>query len=514
MTPSPVVALSGITKRFPGIVANDAIDLEVYAGEIHALLGENGAGKTTLMKILYGLYRPDAGHICIDGQAVMLRSPQDAIRLGLGMAFQQFSLIPSLTVAENIALAVPSSGLRLRLADIAVRLGTLSQRYGLPIDPWTPVWRLSVGEQQRVELLKLLYRQARILILDEPTSVLTPLEARGFLRAIQAMAASGLAVILISHKMDEVLAVAHRITVLRRGRAVVTVPRREATAADLARAMIGRDLRPPPTRPLSAPGEVVLSVRDVSVREQPWQPALHGISFDLRQGEILGIAGVAGNGQRELAEVLVGLRRVTAGSKSLQGRDVTHATPREMIRLGVGYIPEDRLGSGLIPQASILDNLLLKAYQHPPFAYGPFLRYRVACAQASRLLSAFQVTAPSLHTLVGTLSGGNQQRLLLAREFSTQPILLIAAHPTRGLDAGAIEHVQHALLEQRQRGCAILLISEDLEELVALCDRIAVMYAGTISGIVSAAGADPATLGALMTGDRALCRNSLAEMPW
>jgi ABC-type uncharacterized transport system ATPase subunit len=511
MSSEPVVSLRGITKRFPGVLANDGIDLEVRPGEIHALVGENGAGKTTLMKILYGIYQPDAGDIWIDGQRVSIRSPRDAIRLGIGMAFQQFALISSMTVAENIVLAYPSSRLRLRLNATAARLRDLSQRYGLPIDPHAPLWQLSVGEQQRVEILKALYRQARVLLLDEPTAVLTPQETAAFLQALRAMAGAGHALLFSTHKLQEVLSVAHRITVLRRGKVVTTVRRAETDASDLARAMIGRDL-PLPLRPAPArPGEVALSVRALSARHDRGGLALNGVSFDLRQGEILGVAGMAGNGQRELSEVLVGLRPASAGKVYLGDRDVTAATPAELIRLGVGHIPEDRLGRGLIPQASVLDNLLVKAYRAPPIARGPFLCYRAARDQARRLASAFQVVMPRLDAPVVALSGGNQQRLLLARELATHPAVLVAVHPTRGLDVAASEQVHRLLLEHRQRGCAILLISEDLDELLALCDRIAVMYAGRITGVIGAGAADAETLGRLMAGGDAHAAVSSAE---
>jgi simple sugar transport system ATP-binding protein len=496
----PLVSLRGITKRFPGVLANDAIDLHVYAGEVHALVGENGAGKTTLMKILSGIYRPDAGEIWVDGRKVVLRSPQEARELGIGMAFQHFALIPSMTVAENVALGWPGSGLRLPLPHAAARLADLGRRYGLAIDPRARIWQLSVGEQQRAEILKLLAWQARILILDEPTAALTPQEARSFLQSLQALAATGHTVIFISHKLDEVLMVAQRITVLRQGRVVTSLPRAAADKRALARAMIGREPRPPARPPAAAPGEVVLAVRELSARDDRGRLALQRVSFELRRGEILGIAGVAGNGQRELGEVLVGLRPAATGTVWLHGRDVTGASPGALIRLGVGHIPEDRLGMGLVPQAGVLDNLLLKMYRAPPFAWGPLLRRRVAAAAARRLLAEFRVAVPRLDAPVSALSGGTQQRLLLARELSMQPRVLVAFHPTRGLDVAAVEQVHRVLLEQRQRGCALLLISEDLDELSALADRIAVMCDGEVTGIVERDAADRETLGLLMAG--------------
>jgi general nucleoside transport system ATP-binding protein len=508
---SPLTEFHGITKLFPGIIACDRVDLRVYPGEIHALLGENGAGKTTLMHVLYGLHQPDAGEIWIDGQSRVIRSPGDAIRAGIGMVFQHFTLLPSLTVAENLALAAPSSHVFLRHKWLVARVRELAEEYQLAVDPSSHVWQLSVGEQQRVEILKLLHRRARILILDEPTAVLTPQESEAFLQTMRKLAATGHAVILITHKLAEAMSVAHRITVLRHGRVVANPDPAEVSTSELVRWMIGRDLPSPPTRASQVAAAVELSLTEVSAKNDRGGWALRRVSLDVRRGEILGIAGVAGNGQRELAEVIVGLRRVMAGTVSIGGANVTNASPETVIRHGVSYVPEDRQGMGLAPRASILDNLLLKTYRLPPLARGPFLDYAQAADEAHRLLAAIAMSVPRLDAPVSVLSGGNQQRLLLARELALHPTLLVACSPTRGLDVKAVETIHHMLLEQRQRGGAILLISEDLDELMTLADRIAVIYAGEIAGCCRAAEADAATLGLMMSGGRGLVSPTLVE---
>jgi general nucleoside transport system ATP-binding protein len=501
-THPPLVELRDITKRFPGVIACDGVNFQVYAGEIHALLGENGAGKTTLMQILYGLHHPDTGEICIDGQQRLMRSPKDAMRAGIGMVFQHFTLIPSLTVTENIVLAAPGRGLLLRPKVVTALVQQLAERYQLEVDPDSQVWQLSVGEQQRVEILKLLHRRSRVLILDEPTAVLTPQENETFVQTMRTLAAAGHAVILITHKLTEALSVAHRITVLRHGRVVANPEPAEVTPSDLARWMIGRDLPAPPTRASQAAAAVELSLAKVSAQDDRGLWALRRVSLEVRRGEILGIAGVAGNGQRELAEVIVGLRRALAGTVHISGADMTNASPQAIIGYGVSYVPEDRQGMGLVPSAGILDNLLLKAYRVPPLARGPFLNYTQAADAARRLLSTFAIHVPRLDAPASVLSGGNQQRLLLGRELSLPPSLLIACSPTRGLDVSAVEIIHRLLLEQRQRGCAILLISEDLDELIALADRIAVIYGGEIVGCFGTDATDVVTLGLMMAGGR------------
>lgn len=492
--------MQGITKRFPGIVANERIDLQVYAGEIHALLGENGAGKTTLMKILYGLYRPDAGHIWIEGRRVEVTNPQQAMQLGIGMVFQHFTLIPSLTVTENVLLGLPVPRFLLSPASLATRIQALAARYQLAVDPAAYIWQLSVGEQQRVEILKLLYRQARILIFDEPTAVLTPPETASLFSTLRALAEQGSGVLLITHKLSEVMAIADRITVLRQGKVMTTLKREEATERGLVQAMIGQELPSPVTHTAPASGEVVLAVKEVSAQNDKGLPALQRLSFEIRRGEIFGIAGIAGNGQRELSEVIAGLRPATAGRVYIQGRDLTNASPATIIRHGVSYIPEDRLKVGLVPQVSILDNLLLKSYRMPPVAHGFCLDDRAARQAAQHLLDTFQVSAPRLDVAVHTLSGGTLQRLLLARELSTNPVLLLACYPTRGLDVAATEAVHRLLVEQRQRGSAILLVSEDLEEMGTLADRIGVLSQGEMRGIFPRELVDKETIGWLMAG--------------
>jgi general nucleoside transport system ATP-binding protein len=509
--PPAIVELHGITKRFPGIIACDRVDLQVYPGEIHVLLGENGAGKTTLMQILYGLHQPDTGEIWIDGRRMEMRSPKEAIRAGIGMVFQHFTLIPSLTVTENIALGAPDPGIFLRRKSLTRCVEELAARYQLPVDANSHVWQLSVGEQQRVEILKLLHRRARLLILDEPTAVLTPQESVGFLHNLRTLAAAGHAVVLITHKLAEALSVADRITILRHGRVAANPDPAEVSTSDLARWMIGRDLPTPPIRASQAAAAMELSLTAVSAKNDRGLWALRGVCLDVRHGEILGIAGVAGNGQRELAEVIVGLRKVMAGTVRIGGADVTNASPETVIRCGVGYVPEDRQEMGLVPSASILDNLLLKAYRAPPLARGPFLHYAQAADEARRLLAAFTVNVSRLDAPVSILSGGNQQRLLLARELATHPTLLVACSPTRGLDVRAVETIHRLFLEQRQQGCAILLISEDLDELMTLADRIAVLYAGEIVGCLRIEDTDAATLGLMMTGGYPLANPRLAE---
>jgi general nucleoside transport system ATP-binding protein len=509
--PSPTVELRRISKRFPGVLACDRVDFDVYPGEIHALLGENGAGKTTLMHILYGLYQPDAGEIWIDGRRMVIQSPREAIRAGIGMVFQHFTLIPSLTVAENIALAIPSTDVFLRRKPLMARVQELAMQYRLAVDPNSQVWQLSVGEQQRVEILKLLHRGDRLLILDEPTAVLTPRESEALLETMRKLAGTGHAIVLITHKLEEALTIAHRITVLRQGRVVANPDPAQVNQSDLARCMIGRDLPDPPIRASQAVAGVELSLTGVSAKNDRGLLALRHVSLDVRRGEILGIAGVAGNGQRELAEVIVGLRRAIAGTVRLGGEDVTNATPAMLIRHGVSYIPEDRQGLGLVSRASILDNLLLKVYRRPPIARGAFLDYAQAAHEARALLAEFMENVPRLDAQVSTLSGGNQQRLLLAREFSLYPTLLIACSPTQGVDVGAVEAIHRLLIEQRQRGCAILLISEDLNELITLSDRLAVIYEGQVVGCFRVEETDAATLGLMMAGIHRLPSSPLAE---
>jgi len=497
-----LVRMRGITKRFPGVLANDHIDLEVRACHVHALLGENGAGKTTLMNILSRLYRPDGGEIYIKGQRGNLQSPRDAIALGIGMVHQHFMLVEPQTVAENVILGLKTPRLFLNSARIEGRIAEFSKQYGLQVDPRARIWQLSVGEQQRVEILKMLYRGVDILVMDEPTAVLTPQGVEGLFVTLRRMAAEGKAIIFISHKLDEVMAISDRITVLRGGKLVATVDTSETTKEELARMMVGREVLFHVEKVPVEPGEMVLEVRNLRALNDKGLPALKDVSFIIRQGEILGIAGVAGNGQRELAEVVTGLRKATAGCVFIASCDVTNCSPRRVIKQQVSHVPGDRLGVGLVPNLAVSDNVILKSYGDRPLAKGPFLN-RLAITQfAARLIKTFNIATPSQQTPVKLLSGGNLQRTILAREISIGPRLMVAVHPTRGLDIGATESVRKLILKQRMEGAAILLISEDLDELLSISDRVAVIYEGKIMGLVPADKADMEEIGLMMAGSK------------
>jgi len=503
-TDTPLVRMRGITKRFPGVLANDRVDLEVQAGQVHALLGENGAGKTTLMNILSGLYRADEGEIYIRGQRADLQSPRDAIDLGIGMVHQHFMLVEPQSVAENVILGLKAPGFFLDMARIERKIAEFSRQYGLQVDPRARIWQLSVGEQQRVEILKMLYRGVDILIMDEPTAVLTPLEVEELFVTLRRMADEGKAVIFISHKLGEVMAISDQITVLRGGRVVATVDTDQTTKEELARMMVGREVLFRMEKAPVEPGEVVLEVRNLRSLNDKGLPALRDVSFAIRQGEILGIAGVAGNGQRELAEVVTGLRKTADGCVLIADCDLTNRSPHRVIREQVSHVPEDRLGMGLIPNLAVSDNVILKSYRDPPLARGLFLDRLAITRFAARLIEAFSILTPSQETPVKLLSGGNLQRTILAREISASPRLMVAVHPTRGLDIGATESVCNLLLKQREEGAAILLISEDLDELLSVSDRIAVMYEGEIMGIVDAEEADIEEIGLMMAGTKGL----------
>ena len=494
------IRMEGITKRFPGVVANQGIDFSVLKGEVHALLGENGAGKTTLMKILNGLYQPDEGQIWIDGQRVNVRSPRDAIGLGIGMVHQHFMLVESHTVAENIILGLETPRFLLNLGEVEKEIAQLAERYHLRVDPEAKIWQLSVGEQQRVEILKALYRGARILIMDEPTAVLTPQEATELFTTLRRMASEGHTIVFISHKLREVLSVADRITVLRRGEVVDTVPAQGTDRQELARMMVGREVVFRLERRESSPGDVVLELEGLTALGDKGLEALRDVSLAVRRGEILGIAGVAGNGQRELAETIVGLRPVQSGHIRVGGQDVANRTPREVMDRGVGYIPEDRIGAGLVVNLSVAENLILKCYRDPPVCSGFFLDGDAIEAHAEELVRAYDVMTPGIGTKTRLLSGGNLQKLILAREISSEPALMVAVNPTRGLDVGATEAVRRLLLDQRDAGAGILLISEDLDELLSMSDRVAVLYEGSVMGLVESAGADLDALGLMMAG--------------
>ncbi len=508
-TEAVVAALSlrGITKRFPGVVANDRVDFSAAVGEVHALLGENGAGKSTLSNIVTGLYRADEGEIELYGAPVRFDSPRDALDAGICMVHQHFRLVTPFTVAENVVLGdhrdIGRSFLVHRRA-IDQAVAELGRRYGLGIDPKARIWQLSLGEQQRVEILKALYRDARILILDEPTAVLTPQEAETLFETLRAMATDGRTVVFITHKLHEVMAVADRVTVLRGGRSVATLPIAEATPQTLAALMVGRQVESARRieREQQAFGGVVLEVDGVSALGDRGETALKDVSFSIRAGEILAVAGVAGNGQRELAETISGMRPATAGSVRVEGRALRPGDPRAAIHAGLAHVPEDRLGTGVAPSLSIASNVVLKAYRGRPASRGPLLHHATIRQRAHDLIHRYEVKTPGPHVPARQLSGGNLQKIVLGREFAGEPRVLIAASPTRGLDVGAIETVHSYLRQAASQGVAILLISEDLDEILALADRIVVMYEGEIVGEVEPGSATVEEIGLLMAGGR------------
>jgi len=495
--------MRGIVKQFPGVLAVNQVDFDVCAGEVHALLGENGAGKSTLMKILYGLYQPDAGQIFVNDTPVSIKSPAQAIAQGIGMIHQHFMLVPSLTVAENVTLGLRSS--REPMLDLDVvseRIEALAETYGLQIDPSRPVWQLAVGEQQRVEIIKALYRGAALLILDEPTAVLTPQEVDDLFVTLRQMARDGHALIFISHKLHEVLSITDRITVLRDGRVVGAIPTAEATKQSLARMMVGRDVVFQYQRRQVAAGESRLKIDHLWVRSDRGTDALRGLSLEVHAGEILGLAGVSGNGQRELAEAVFGLRPVVQGKISLDGQNVTGKSPSILNKLGMSFIPEERMLDGVIKDFTVAENLILQSHGERPFALNIFMNPRAIARSCADLIRSFDIRTPNQNTPIKSLSGGNIQKLILARELARKPRVLIAAQPTRGVDIGATEYIHQCLLDQRAQGTATLLISEDLDEVMALSDRIAVIYEGEIVGLVDRAAANVEDLGLMMAGIR------------
>jgi general nucleoside transport system ATP-binding protein len=500
---TPVLELRGVTKRFPGVLANDAVDFDLRKGEVHALLGENGAGKSTLMNILYGLYTQDEGEVLLDGKRVEISSPHAAIDAGIGMVHQHFMLIPVMTVAENIVLAAEpkTGGVFLDTAAAERRVRELAERFKFHIDPRAKVQDITVGQQQRVEILKALYRNADILILDEPTAVLTPQEAVELFEILKELVAQGMSVIFISHKLNEVLEIADRVTVLRRGKKVDTIPREGATEAGLARMMVGRDVLLRVDKKPSQPGEALLEVEDLHVYDERGLEAVRGVSLRARTGEIVAIAGVDGNGQTELIDALTGLRKPASGRVVVGGRDLTRASAHAFLEEGVGHIPEDRHRRGLVLEFSLAENLVLHDYAKAPYARSGFFNPKRVLESARGLLEEFDVRGGTARTRASALSGGNQQKVVIAREVSRDPRVLIAAQPTRGLDVGAIEFVHRRLVEQRDAGKAVLLISLELEEVLSLADRILVIYEGRIVGEY-----DPSVteeeLGIAMTGGK------------
>jgi ABC-type uncharacterized transport system ATPase subunit len=493
--------MRGISKRFPGVLANDHVDFDVCSNEVHALLGENGAGKSTLMKILYGMYHPDEGEILLNGKPVKIASPTDSINLGIGMIHQHFMLVQTLTVAENVALGLPSSrGPITDLDRVSKRILELAKLYGLKIDPDAYIWQLSVGQQQRVEIIKALYRGAALLILDEPTAVLTPQEVDELFVIMHQMVKDGHALIFISHKLHEVVEISNRVTVLRDGRKIGTRPTSEVTKQILANWMVGREIGFIPDRGNVKPGECRLQLDQVSCGSDRGTPGLRGVNLEVCAGEILGIAGVSGNGQLELAESITGLRKITGGRVTLEGNDVTGFAPGDLTDRMLSYIPEERMRDGMIRNFSIAENMILREHHKQPFSRSGFLNLKDISRHADELITKFHVKTPSHDTLAKNLSGGNIQKMVLAREISRNPRVIIAAQPTRGLDIGATEYVREQLLEQRRQGVAIMLISEDLDEILALSDRIAVIYEGQIMDILPRESATPEKLGLLMAG--------------
>jgi general nucleoside transport system ATP-binding protein len=502
---APLVQLKGIAKYFPGVIANQDVDLEVMPGEIHALLGENGAGKSTLMNILTGIYQPDAGEIIMDGYACQFASPVQAIAAGIGMVHQHFKLVNAFTVAENIHLGWSETPRRASAPVLEERTAALAQKFNLQVKPSARITELSTGEQQRVEILRVLARKARVLILDEPTAVLTPAEARELFKALRDFVSTGNAVIFISHKLDEVLEISDRVTILRGGRKAGTEFAADCTPAKLARLMVGRDIvladmraRPPGAAAVSS--SPVLRLRDVSVLNENGHTALHGISLDVRAGEILGIAGVAGNGQRELSQVLTGTRPAATGVIEIDGHAIAHANAADFVARGIGHIPEDRLHSGLAPGLSITANAVMREYGKPPVTVGGLFRPGAAKTLARSIASAAEVAIPDFAMPIRNLSGGNQQRLVARREMRIASKILVAAYPSRGLDVGAINIMLRYIVDLRNAGAGIVLISEELEELLNLSDRIAVLYEGRIMGVLDNDRVDIDEIGLMMGG--------------
>ena len=494
--------VKSITKRFPGVLANDHVDFELRKGEIHALLGENGAGKTTLMNIVYGLYRPDEGHILVNGQPVTIRDSNDAIHLGIGMVHQHFMLIPVFTVAENIVLGRETVRRRIVLdrRTASQRIRELSHQYGLEVNPDAIVHDLPVGTQQRVEIVKALYRHADVLILDEPTAVLTPQETADLFRIMRELASRGVSIIFITHKLKEVLEIADRITVLRGGRVVGTVEPEKTDEHKLAAMMVGREVILTVEKGPAHPAELVLHVQDLRVLDDRGVPVVNGASFSVCAGEVLGLAGVQGNGQTELVEALTGLRLATGGAVNLLGQDVANKPPRPIFESGTAHVPEDRHKHGLVLPFPITDNLVLCTYYQSPFARMLQMDYAAIDENARERIRDFDIRTPSEFIPVESLSGGNQQKVIVARELSRPIKLLIANQPTRGLDVGSIEYIHNRIVERRDRGCAVLLVSAELDEILSLSDRIAVIYKGSIVATLPAAEATREKLGLLMAG--------------
>lgn len=501
---APVLELRGITKRFPGVLANDHINLTIEKGEIHALLGENGAGKTTLMNILYGLYHPDEGEIWVNGSKANIKSPIDAIKSGVGMVHQHFMLVPVFTVTDNVMLGeefVKFGGV-LDRAKAAKKVQEISDKYKLDIDPYAYIKDLPVGLQQRVEIIKLLFREANILIMDEPTAVLTPQEVKELFKIMQTLIDQGKSIIFITHKLGEVLECADKITVIRGGKVVGSTDPKTATLSDLANMMVGREVKLAVDKKLKKTGDIILEVNDLKVLDPRGGIAVDGITFDVRAGEVLGVAGVQGNGQTELVRALTGLLPPVDGDILHTGHNITRATPRQVTELGTAHIPEDRQKDGLVLGFPISDNLIMNTYYLQPFSRHAWLDQKAILESGGTLVKNFDIRTTSVFTPASSLSGGNQQKVIVAREFSRPIKLLIASQPTRGLDVGSIEYIHKRLIEKRDEGCAVLLVSTELDEVMQLSDRIAVLYRGKIIDIVDAKTATKEQLGLLMAGIR------------
>lgn len=498
---TPVVELKQITKRFPGIVANDAISLQLRKGEIHALLGENGAGKSTLMNIVFGLYQPDEGSIEVNGKPVIIDSPNKAIELGIGMVHQHFKLVQPFTVTENIILgSEPTKGPNINYKKAAAEVQRLSEQYGLQVNPHAKIHDISVGMQQRVEIVKTLYRGADILIFDEPTAVLTPQEIKELMQIMKKLVAEGKSIILITHKLKEIMEISDTVTIIRRGKVIDSVKTSETNPNELAEKMVGRNVTFKVDKKPATPGANVLEVSNLSSKNKEGISVLNQLNLNVRAGEIVGIAGVDGNGQSELIEALTGLRKVDGGSIRLQGKELANQSPRYISESGLAHIPEDRHKHGLVLDFSVSENIVLESYYKAPYTRKGFLNFDAIKKQAKRLVEAFDVRTPSIETKARSLSGGNQQKAIIAREVDKNPELLIAAQPTRGLDVGAIEFVQKQLIAQRDQGKAVLLISFELDEIINVSDRIAVIYEGRIVGEVLPEETNDRELGLMMAG--------------
>lgn len=500
-----VVEMREITKRFPGIVVNDRVTLKLRKGEIHALLGENGAGKSTLMNILFGLYQPDEGQIFINEQPVIIDGPNKAIELGIGMVHQHFKLVQPFTVAENIILgSEPKQGMAVNYKKANEQVEKLSKQYGLNVDPKAKIQDISVGMQQRVEILKTLYRGADILIFDEPTAVLTPQEIEELLEIMRSLVKQGKSIILITHKLKEIMAIADTVTIIRRGKMIDSISTADTNPQDLAEKMVGREVSLKLSKSKATPGEAVLEVSNLVVKGRQGVNALNETSFQVRRGEILGIAGVDGNGQSELIEALTGLMPVQGGFVKLAGQEISKYTPRAISEAGLSHIPEDRHKHGLILDFTVRENMVLETYYQPAFNKKGFLNYEAIDKHTDRLVQEFDVRTPSIYTEARALSGGNQQKAIIAREVDKNPEVLIAAQPTRGLDVGAIEFIHKRLVEQRNMGKAVLLISYELDEILQLSDRIAVIYEGKIVGEVDPEETNDQELGLMMAGSKVI----------